>query len=281
MKTLINIFFILFLLSSCQKDEETIPIIVETPKEILYISHTKAAQEGEIANSLKDIDFSPYELICHGGDVDEKTSGNESVLNAWDEFFNFSSDRTLWALGNHDVTNRSLIEQYTNRPSYYSYHFNQTTFLVLDTHLNESIIDGQQLELFNNVCDTISSSSNLVILTHLLFWMPGNEALEPRIDSVANGEFGTCFYCTKSNNFYTDLYPKLQEVNERGIQVLCIAGDLGIRTTEFEYQTEDGIFFLASGLDFLDPDKNNQVLLLHHNEETKQLEWQFEAMTNL
>jgi len=279
MKQLTNLLVILLLISSCTKKEEPQPL--EPSKEILHISHTKTDQEGEIVDLLKDIDFSQYELICHGGDVDQKTSKDENIISAWDELFNFSADRTLWALGNHDVTNRDLIQQYTNRPSFYTYNFEKTTFLVLDTHLNESIIDGEQLDLFNNVCDTISSASNLVILTHLLFWMPDNEQLEPRIDSVANGKFGTCFYCTKSNNFYDDLYPKLKEVKDRGIQVLCIAGDLGARVNEFEHQTEEGIFFLASGLDFLDSDNDDQVLILQHNNQTGQLEWQFKLIESI
>jgi len=279
MKKLLYFFSILLLLSSCKKEEET--PIAETPKEIIHIGHTKTDQEGEIVDVLQNINFSEYQLICHGGDVDQNTSTNEGIMEDWNDLFDFGSQRTLWTLGNHDVDNRNIIQQYTNRESYYAYTFGKTTFLVLDTQLDESTIIDQQLELFNNVCDTISDSSSLVILTHLLFWLPDNDELEPQIDDIANGKFGTCFYCTKSNNFYDDLYPRLKELRDRGIQVLCIAGDLGVKLNQFEYQTEDGIFFLASGLDFLNPDAVNQVLLLHYNDQSEQLEWEFEAVESL
>ncbi len=256
---------------------EEIPCI-DGPTEIIHISHTKTTVEGEIKAGFYDIDFSKYELICHGGDIDESSSKSDAIFSDWNEIFNFDSERTLLSIGNHDTYDRDLIEQYTNRPSYFTYHFNNITFLVLDTHLSESNIYGEQLDLFNNICDTISSSSSLVILTHLLFWMPGNAELAPQIDSIANGKFGTCYYCTKTNNFYDDLYPRLVEVKNNGVQVLCIAGDLGKNVNEFEHKTEDDIFFLASGLDIPDPDAIPQVLLLQVNPQTNALDWQFETI---
>jgi len=53
-------------------------------------------------------------------------------------------------MGNHDLSNRSLVEEYTGRPSFYSLFYGQVTFLVLDTELDAMVsqsshISGEQL----------------------------------------------------------------------------------------------------------------------------------------
>lgn len=104
--------------------------------------------------------------------------------------------------------------------------------------------------------------------------MRGNNIFEPIADSVSNGQLGDCFYCINSNNFYDDIYPLLIDVKNRGIEVLYIGGDIGKKVSEFEYLTDDGIYFLASGIS---SDKtNNKVLLFNYNSRTRTLEWEYQ-----
>ena len=107
--------------------------------------------------------------------------------------------------------------------------------------------------------------------------MPGHPDLEPIINDIANGNFGNCLYCTNPNNFYQDVYPLLVDAKDKGVAVICLAGDIGVKIDQFEYLTSDGIYFLASGIDDLRTD--NKLLIFEGNEEENYLlRWRFEAL---
>ena len=121
-------------------------------------------------------------------------------------------------------------------------------FIVLDTQLDSSKVSGDQLSFFKAVTDTMKTCSNLIVLSHKLIWMRGNDELEPLIDSVSNGHYGACDYCIQSNNFYSDIYPSLIKLRNNKVNVFCVAGDLGFKVTQFEHVTDDGVVFLATGM---------------------------------
>lgn len=274
-----NIYFLSFALLAligCRKDA-----LEESPshQKILHIAHTRSVVEGEINEKLSEIDYEPYDVLCLGGDIDLHTSKDEKTMQAWDNLFHFDRKNTLWSLGNHDITDRELIKKYTNRPSYYFWTYQSLNFLVLDDQINNSNIIGNQLELLKTIADTISNASHFIVLTHRLLWIPQNTNLEPFIDSIPNGGSGNCGFCTKENNFYKDVYPILLKINNKGIEVICIAGDLGIKTNQFEYQTNEGVHFLASGLNV--HTDNNKVLLMEYRLEERTLNWWFENLDNL
>jgi len=104
--------------------------------------------------------------------------------------------------------------------------------------------------------------------------MRDNSELEPIADSISNGPLGDCSYCINSNNFYDDIYPLLINVKQRGIEVVCIAGDIGKKVSEFEYITGDGIYFLASGIN--GENGNNKVLVFEYDDSSRKLEWNYE-----
>jgi hypothetical protein len=78
--------------------------------------------------------------------------------------------------------------------------------------------------------------------------MRNHVVLESQIDSVSNGHYGDCSYCIQSNNFYTDIYPRLVKLSSKDINVFCVAGDVGFKTSKVEYITDDEIIFLATGM---------------------------------
>jgi hypothetical protein len=245
----------------------------------LHLSHTRTNQNPFLDSKVEIIDFSKFEILLLGGDLAFLTSQNEATMNYVDAVYDLSNENTLWSLGNHDTNSVALVESYTNRMSYYAYSKNKICFLVLNTQDSLSNIVGDQLDFFNNVMDTIQESSHLIILTHKLIWMYSHPILQSQIDSISNGQYGSCSYCVNPNNFYDDIYPRLIEAKVGGIEVLCIAGDIGIKTKEFSFITDENITFLASGIWY--NDDGNKALILNHNLVKKELYWEFMLIDNL
>jgi len=260
------IFLIIIILfsSSCKKaglaEEATIDPIGE---KYLHIAHTRNKVHPFVVSEIENIDYSKYSLLMLGGDLTEGRSSDDETMQYLDDIFDLGNETTLWTLGNHDYHHTDRIHQFTNRPNYYSYYKNNICFIVLDTQDSLCHISGSQKEFFNNVIDTIQSSSYLMVLHHKLVWMLGNSDLESAIPYVSNGQVCNGPYCLFPNNFYQDIYPKLLEVQSKGIQTFCIGGDIGIRAKQFEYTTESGIVFLASGIYY--KYEGNKGLVFYHD----------------
>jgi len=245
----------------------------------LHLAHTRTATNPNMDQHVEIIDFNYYDMLWLGGDLAVSSSLDDMTMNHLDSILDLGNENTLWALGNHDYADLERVSAYTHRPAYYAYYKDKITFLVLDTQDSLSNIVGDQLELFSSVTDTLENTSHLVLLHHKLIWMYGDTYLQTYINSIPNGGFGDCFYCINPNNFYTDLYPKLLELEDSGIEVICIAGDIGFRTNEFAYTTPEGVQFLASGID--DGKSNNQALLFRHDLISDSLSWEFVPVLDL
>lgn len=266
MRFVIPILF--FVLVSCTKDK--VPDLTE---QIVHISHSRLNDNSEINAKALNIDYSLFDVTILGGDMSYLSSFDTQIMDFLDGTFNLSSENTLWSLGNHDYSDTSLIRQYTKRDNFYSYHKNGITYLVLDTQMDTCNIVNGQLDLFKSVTDTISESSHLVVLTHKLIWMVNHPVLHDQIPFVSNGHYEPYSYSLHDNNFYQDIYPRLITVRNRGIEVICLAGDLGLFTNEFEYLTDDNIQFLASGLN--DASSSDRYLILDHNITQRLLTWKY------
>ena len=264
---------------SCKKNEILSPNNPEI-LEYLHIAHTRTIANPNMDKIIESIDYKKFDMLWLGGDLANSTSQDDETMSHVDSIFNLGDPNTLWALGNHDDSNLARIQAYTNRLPYFSYNKNGITFIVLNTQdsLISNII-GEQKSFFESIVDTIQESSHLIVLHHQLIWMYGNSELEPQISSVSNVDMGTCSYCINPNNFYEDIYPKLLEVMQRGIEVICIGGDIGINSKEFEYLTAEGIHFLASGI--VSGDSDNKGLLFYHDVTRKQLSWEYILISDL
>ncbi len=266
-------------LGSCTRDETVEPSIVPEIKNYIHISHTRTSSNPFMDSLVERIDFSKFDMLWLGGDLAHLTSQDDYTMAHVDSVFDVGNINTLWSLGNHDYSDLNRIQNFTNRPPFYSYYKDGITFIVLDTQDSLSNIIGAQKDFFEGIVDTIQESSHLIILHHKLIWMYGNSYLEPQISSVSNGELGSCFYCINPNNFYTDIYPKLLEVKQKGIEVICIAGDIGFKVKEFKYITSDGIYFLASGIS--SGTIGNKALIFHHDITNKKLTWEYKLIRDL
>lgn len=281
----VQLLLLLLVFSSCDKDqlpEPTKPIdptVVGPPLQLIHLAHTRMNSNAAVNEALIPVDYSAYDVVMLGGDLALDTSVDRPTMDTMQALFDLQSDSTLLALGNHDYADLALVEEYTGRPAFYTYTQDKLTFLVLDTQDNASSMVGDQLEMIQAVLDTIEESTHLILLHHKLIWMYGNDELEDDINMTANGVLGDCFHCLNPNNFYNEVYPLLVDVKERGIEVFCIAGDLGFRAKTFYHLTPEGIHLMGSGMD---TDKaDNPVILFEYDRQTASLEWTFTLLEDL
>jgi len=267
------------LLLSCRKDQALEPLLTYETKNYIHLSHTRTNTNPSMDSVVEKIDFSKFDMLWLGGDLAHLTSADDNTMIHIDSIFNVGNTNTLWALGNHDYSDLNRVEQFTNRPPYYSFNQNEITLIVLDTQDSLSNIVGAQKDFLIGVLDTIQESTHLIIQHHKLIWMYDNSYLEPQISSISNARLGSCFHCINPNNFNSEIYPKLVEIKQKGIEVICIGGDLGFKTNEFEYITPEGINFLASGVNA--GDVGNKVILFSHDLTNKSIKWEFTLITDL
>ena len=267
-----------FLLSfSCQKPFD--PALIEA--QYLHIAHTRVYGEAKdkVMQEVEDIDFSGFDALILGGDLAYESSKNIGTLQYLDSVFDLKNPETLWTLGNHDYQHPELISQLTQRSTFYSFHKNGITFLNFDSQADHCNTSGNQLALFEKVTDTLNDTRTLILMHHKLIWMLDGGEMQGKVNEVANGGLGGCFHCIEPNNFYESVYPKLRDIQKSGIQVVCLAGDIGVKVNEYEYINEDGVAFLASGLK--DGASANQVLVFSHHPENGKLKWEFKPLHDL
>lgn len=259
--------FLTFTIQSCERDS----------KKYAVISHTRLNDNSGINSAVSGLNLSSYDVLMLGGDMANLSAYDDTILTYLDSVFDVSNSKTLWALGNHDYTNVDLLKAYTEKETYYSYSQNNTLFIVLDTQLDSSRITDDQLRFFESVTDTMKSYKNLIILTHKLIWMRDHEVLEEQIDSVSNGHYGDCSYCIQTNNFYTDIYPKLVKLTTENMNVFCVAGDIGFKVSKFEYDTDEGVVFLATGMN--STSESNWCLEFSNDLDAEKITYSFRDLT--
>ncbi len=286
-------FAFVFGYSACQDDSEL---------HYIFLGHPYDWHDGtRVDPRLERLDYSAFNQVWLGGDVCSRTTEQPQTLAYLDSLFNLDSPRTHWTLGNHDVMfgNTERISQATGRPLFYSAWVDDMVVLVLNTNLfwpypgrpAQEYCEQKktQMALIEQITDTISRASHLVILHHFALFTE----LKPEKDADAfnlNPEFlqATC----DSASWVTPwLYPRLTSVQQRGIQVVLIGGDFGMRAKTYAYQTPEGIWLLGSGInnsvdrryapDYVttfDPDK---VLILHRKSKNRSLSWHFADLDSL
>ena len=244
----------------------------------IFIPHPRSEDRENLSVNpdIAKIDFSMYDVLLLGGDLTFDTDNSSATLAHCDSVFDLGNPNTLWSLGNHDVQSghRQLIKDFTGRDSYYSYTRDGITFLVLDTELDangssSTFITGDQLQMVQNVCDSIMDSRYLILLHHRLMWMINNDDFKDRLtDSIALSS-----RLLDTTNFYSDIYPLLQNVKNKGIQVLVFGGDRS--DFNVEYNPEDSITFYAAALSVDVPDSLKNVIVLNYNLSNKLINIEF------
>lgn len=227
-----------------------------------------------------------------GGDICAATSVKNSTLEYVDELFDLSSEKTLWAVGNHDIIDgHKKIKDYTGRDFYYSQHADGITKIVFNTNLEDPVFKDdcefkeKQLDFTLTVLDTISESSHLVMIMHGASWDEIEENMGARASSNAPAGW-VKMKCEPKTWFQFSIFPTLQEIQARGIQVVLVSGDGGQYDKRYYYQTQEGIECYISGINNTSFDANpdlvnkfntdpDSILIFHHNLKEKTLTGEF------
>ena len=297
------LFCLIALVCSCSTDDggASTPPPIDTEREYLFLGHI---YDHHRANNLVDerienLNLDPYDEIWLGGDVCSATTQMQATLTYLDDIFDLSAPTTHWATGNHDIRygRPEWIEAATKRPLYYSHHQNGITRIVMNTNIRDTLfredcdyVNGQ-VDMIDQVLDTIGQSSHLIILMHFIMWLDCEEGMEENSAHNANASY-ISLTCEPGNQFHWYLYPRLQEVQSRGVQVIVVSGDSGQYGKKYEYTTQDGIQFFMSGINNsinmenpvlverfnTDPDS---ILIFHHDLESRELLGKFYKLNDL
>jgi len=235
---------------------------------------------------LHDINLEQYDGVWLGGDVCSESLLEYRILEYIDSLFNLKHPNSHWAMGNHDARNGNWIwlEELTGEKTYNTSHYKGISYIVLNTTLTPYDCEqlDEQYQMILNVCDTIQKSSHLIMLMHHGIWqnIPG---LPPSPYSYAQSNLiyfkFNCF--SDESSFSKVIYPNLVKVKNRGIDVICILGDMGSRKIDFI--SDDGIHFLGTGLHKsyykdMEERKNaapDYVLIFKHIPAKEGLSWEY------
>ncbi len=281
----------LIFLSGCTSDTlEDLPMPI-TEKDYIFLGHIYE-DNTQVDFRVQALDLSPYDQIWLGGDICAETTADIETLYHIDSLFDLSDPTTHWTLGNHDIRNGNVdwIEDIKERPTFYTDHFDGITLLVLNTTFSQfgdydTLNVKAQYELIETVCDTISSSSHLVVLTHHAVWNLADQVND--IGDYSNGDFSFYrFNFDPELTYFTGVYPLLTMVEQRGVEVIHIAGDFGQEASTYNYLSPEGVQFLGSGItsntlwnsQFPTAGIPDSILLLKHNLLEKTIDWTFEQL---
>ena len=273
------IAFIIFALTAADLFSQNDSVL-----KFIFVPHSRSEDQvhQSVYQEIAKIDFAKYDVRMLGGDITYSTSKDSATLAYCDNLFDLGNPNTLWSFSNHDVQsrNRALIKKFTGRESYYSYNRNGVTFIVLDTELDansfsRTFIKGDQFQMVKTVCDTITSSNVLILLHHRFMWMINNDYFKPKLtDSIAASSRSM-----DTTNFYSDIFPLLQKVKNRGIKVLVFGGDKA--KINIDYSPEEGITFYAARLAVDLPDSINNVIVLTYTPQNGEINADFVPLSKM
>lgn len=243
---------------------------------------------------LHKLNMNNFDRIWLGGDICSETLLNYSTILYLDSLFHIHRPENHFALGNHDTRNGNLIwlTELMGRESYYAYYADGFTTIVMNTCIVPYDCENldKQFRMILAVCDTIQQSSHLVVLMHHAIWNNVPNLPSPGNFSHSNFPFwnASCF-TLENNSFAEAIYPQLVKVRKKGIEVICICGDMGANRKTFYQASLDSIHFMGCGLDnsrYTDPlELSNQpkdkVLVFEHYPDERTLSWEFQDLDSL
>ena len=274
---------------------------VNKDKKYVFIGHAyQRDNQDKIDWRIEELNTYNYDAILLGGDLLVETTKKKRYVNYLDSLFDLKSNKTLWSLGNHDCRNGNFkfINELSNKPSYYSTHFNGITFYVFNSNFGSHQKAGErnckeieiQLNDLTNITDTIERSRYFIWMTHGACW----GELDTSLYTKSNYEQSDNFYykCNDKKSTYAKvLHPLLKQIQRKGIQVIVLSGDFGQKAKKYEWEDENGIVYLGSGISnsILDhkaalqkykyvKDTSGEYLLEFYHDNMNTLTWEFLPM---
>ncbi len=286
------LFFGLFLwINSCQR--------VDTSHQYIFLGHPYDWNAPDkVDPRLAKLDYDLFDQIWLGGDICSHLTQKKSTLDYVDDIFDLSSPNTLWTLGNHDVLegNTQWISDHTHRPFFYTIWQDGICIMVLNTNLfwyydspppQENCREkDRQMEMMQSVLDTIQDASHLVILHHLALLGDIRKNEKGTIPDSFNINPAIIHPSCDSNLLLKNWwYPQLVKVQNRGVDVIFVGGDFGMRARKFEFHSKEGVVFLGSGIngslkrefapEYVTSFGRDFVLIFEHHPNIHKLDWQF------
>jgi hypothetical protein len=229
---------------------------------------------------VEQLDKSGYEGIWLGGDVCSEATLLYSTIQYIDSLFDLGNPTTYWALGNHDARNGNWewLKEFSGRDTYYSHYHKGITTIVLNTNLVPTDCENvnRQFRIIRDVCDTIQHSSHLILIHHHGIWRGVPNLPPPATFAQSDFIYWNANCDSVNSTFVRTVYPMLVEVRNRGIEVLCILGDMGGQ--HFLMDSQDGIHFMGCGLNETPQD---EVLILEYSLSGRTLDYQFHNLDSL
>lgn len=284
--------FLVVLFSSFFKIQSDIQ---ESEYRFLFIGHAYdwAVEAGDkVDRRVEEINFGGYEGVWLGGDVCANTMLNPQTAIYLDSVFNLKNPNSHFVLGNHDYRDHNLDVYFelTGRPDFYTSTFKTLTISVINTNLNSSHCEqlNAQYRMLEEVADTLENASHYILLMHHQIFrdIDGLEGFKSN---------GVCSHysmnCDRADSYFqTDVYPKLVELESRGIEVVVVVGDTGWDKGSHQKSIE-GIDFLASGINNsfykskapneLDKIQEDLILEFIYMPDKAFLDWQFKSLNKL
>lgn len=264
-----------------------------------HIYHWQTAGN-KVDKRLETFNMAGFDQVWLGGDICSETTKQPETVSYIDNLFDVGKPGNFWTLGNHDIRNGKLgrITSRTGRNTYYTEYLNGITVVVLNTNFDEIHKDDstamcaasmEQYRFLDSVLDTVKASSHLILLMHHVIW---EKKVDPYHWTYTNYyKKDWRFFCDSNATFDNVVYPRLVRIQERGVKVICVAGDSGTRDWGINKKyghkrTREGVNFLASGINnskynFADSAIKDKVLIFNHIPENEDLTWGFHDLDSL
>ncbi len=143
-----------------------------------------------------------------------------------------------FAVGNHDITDRSLYEKRYGR-TYYSFVHRNDLFIVLDPNLDHWRIGAAQLEFIRDSLANAAGVDNILVFFHQLIWLDQRDVFRGVLCNSLEGR-------SEDVNFWTEVEPLFRAMDR---PVYMFAGDVGAFPQHVPVFYKDGnICLIASGM---------------------------------
>ncbi|MDC0502635.1 lamin tail domain-containing protein [Verrucomicrobiales bacterium] len=256
--------------------------VAANTKRYLFLGHPRDAP-GEVElvqREVERIDYSAYDLLLLGGDYTFQSTSSRESMDYLNAIFSLSEPTTLAVIGNHEGPNLPFFTDVTMRPRFYSYESDGITFVVLNTTDTGRNVLGGELEMLESVVETIESS-HLVLIHHHFVWLAD---YAPLAHLQGSPLIGTSSRNLSDLNFYDAVYPLLLDARNKGVEVLCLAGDrTGVRSAGLyiDHTTEDGIRYIGTGMQERMLPSLRYTVVLEHDIDEEILDYEFVPLSEL
>jgi len=173
--------------------------------------------------TIDTINYCKPDFFISLGDNFRKTD-SINILNFKKFFANKLKCPMFISVGNHDVSNYSIYNNFFGN-TYYAFYFENDFFIFLDSEIDNGEIKGKQLEFLKDKTEEIYDNQtvqNIFVLCHRLIWST-NDTTFKYIYENTNAVDGY----PVSNNYAENVFPLLNKM-AKNKNLYFLSGDIGV-----------------------------------------------------